>query len=151
MATVDKAHPVAHPDTLRRRRTLRDAGLAAKAAPSASGSFRSVPGGGSSRSLGGSSRSGGGMLGKDVLRSLSGSSFSRTAIAPGDEAEVGDYGELEIEAHSRQRSGQSLARVALGPSRWVGNERMGVWGVVCGLLSPLGVEWCGCVVVCRGM
>lgn len=135
ISAVDEENPVPHPDTLRRRRTLRDAGLAAKATPSASGSLRSVPGGGgssSNRSLGGSSRSGGGMLGREVLRSLSGSSFSRsgrisgTAIAPGDEAEVEDD-ELEIGAPSRQKSGQSLARVALGTSRWVGREKMGLW------------------------
>lgn len=137
---------MAHPDTLRRRRTLRDAGLAAKAALSTSGSFRSVPSGvgvggsSSNRSLGGSSKSGGGgMLGREVLRSLSGSSFSRsgrisgTAVAPGDEAEGEDDGGPEIEAPSRQRSGQSLARVALGTSRWVGSE-VGSRKWVCGPL-----------------
>ncbi|CAN0089529.1 unnamed protein product, partial [Ectocarpus sp. 13 AM-2016] len=31
MAAADEANPLAHPDALRRRRTLRDAGLAAKA------------------------------------------------------------------------------------------------------------------------
>lgn len=32
MAAADEANPQSHPDALRRRRTLRDAGLAAKAA-----------------------------------------------------------------------------------------------------------------------
>lgn len=32
MAAADEANPLAHPDALRRKRTLRDAGLAAKAA-----------------------------------------------------------------------------------------------------------------------
>lgn len=38
MAAADEANPQSHPDALRRRRTLRDAGLAAKAA----GSFPSA-------------------------------------------------------------------------------------------------------------
>lgn len=39
MAAADEANPQSHPDALRRRRTLRDAGLAAKAATS----FPSAP------------------------------------------------------------------------------------------------------------
>lgn len=35
IAALDEANPMAHPDTLRRKRTLRDAGLAAKADPAA--------------------------------------------------------------------------------------------------------------------
>ena len=38
MAAADEANPQSHPDALRRKRTLRDAGLAAKAA----GNFPSV-------------------------------------------------------------------------------------------------------------
>lgn len=51
MAAADEANPQSHPDALRRRRTLRDAGLAAKAA----GNFPSGP----DESSGGAAAAGG--------------------------------------------------------------------------------------------
>ncbi|CAM9951832.1 unnamed protein product [Ectocarpus sp. 4 AP-2014] len=44
MAAADEANPLAHPDALRRRRTLRDAGLAAKAKAAAAAAAAGKPG-----------------------------------------------------------------------------------------------------------
>ena len=136
---MNEANPIAHPDTVRRQRTLRDAGLAAKAAFSTTESLGGGWGRGGGRD--GGTSGGGGVGGGEgegddngsvesgsASRHASGWStsgllplrtMSRTvAIAPGNEGE----GEFE-EGGKRRRwllgSGFSTTRVALTSAKWV--------------------------------
>lgn len=127
--------PAAHPDTLRRERTLRDAGLAAKAVGAggqmyqtaiAGGAGSAATAAGTASHIGSHSTTGGGL--RAAVLSRPPSMRSVVPVVPGDEEEgwaVDELGASEsggggavVSDTSGSGVGRSTARMSLHSSRW---------------------------------